>query len=324
MYSGGLKIAIAEPYVPPTGVVSIVNGRISPNGQYIATWMQNHDYTANTVVFNQQGELIYSGATTLGGLRDVYWLGNDKLLSFRRGDQAYFLIDPFRREYTYFEAPSYGQENSPTAFLSSIRPPFRLTYDGRYLYDRDKAIYDFVLDEPLSRDNFRWGVPAFNTQQIIGLEYADDPDRETREATVFIYDFDTDIITEVLTFTPGSYKFGYYSRWSPDQTQLAGYFLGEDFDFHHISLLQLDSGEILDTCLGIYFEIKEFEGTRFEDNYYRPDFAWSRDGRYLAVRAVVERQDREESFGVYIYDTHTTDIYEVHRGQADIVGWMSN
>jgi hypothetical protein len=42
------------------------------------------------------------------------------------------------------------------------------------------------------------------------------------------------------------------------------------------------------------------------------------------MQGVLEGEDMEESFGVYIYDTQTDDIYLVHHGRADIIGWMAS
>jgi hypothetical protein len=281
----------------------------------------NHE----TIVFDNQGELIYSGATTQINIGNVYWLGNEQVLTFARTRPAYFRIDPFRHEYIYLEVPSYGRVDPNVAFLRSLNSLYFLTYDGRYLYDLYKPIYDLVLDEPVTRENFRWGVAASNTHQLISIE-RDETDDEG-EISVYIYDFDADTLTFVATFIPPrQYQFDFESSWSPDQSLLASIhrFPSEQVAFRRVELLHVNTGEFNSTCLGLYFELRELNGTPYAGNKVAPDFAWSRDSRYLAMQGVLEGADMEESLGVYIYDTQTDDIYLVHHGRADIIGWMAS
>jgi hypothetical protein len=322
------EVSYRPPFLPRGNEVSMVNGRISPNGQFVATWMWFSGDNHETIVFNNQGELIYSGATTQVNIGNVYWLGNEQVLTFARTRPAYFRIDPFRHEYIYLEAPSYGRVDPNVAFLRSLNSLYFLTYDGRYLYDLYKPIYDLVLDEPVTRENFRWGVAASNSHQLISIE-RDETDDEG-EDSVYVYDFDMDTITQILTLMPGRYTISVNSSWSPDQALVASThtytYDVEPFDFHRVELLQLNTSEIVSTCLGLYFELLELDGKTFASrtNITRPDFAWSRDSRYLAMQGVLEGEDMEESFGVYIYDTQTDDIYLVHHGRADIIGWMAS
>jgi hypothetical protein len=55
-----------------------------------------------------------------------------------------------------------------------------------------------------------------------------------------------------------------------------------------------------------------------------PDFAWSRDSRYLALYGALEGETDRETGSVYIYDTLENQIYEVYEGFSDIVGWMAS
>jgi hypothetical protein len=305
----------------------MVNGRISPNGQFVATWMWFSGNNHETIVFDNQGTLIYSGTTTQNNTRDVFWLGNEQVLSFfrDRNQASYYLTDPFGLEYTYITP----EDSTSASFLTSLyRLPIHLTYDGRYLYNVEHVVYDFVLDEPVTRENFRWGVAASNTHQLINIERGETDDEG--EDSVYVYDFDMDTITQILTLMPGRNTISVNSSWSPDQALVASThtytYVVEPFDFHRVVLLQLNTSDIVSTCLGLYFELLELDGKTFasSSNIKRPDFAWSRDSRYLAIQGVLEGEDMEESLGVYIYDTQTDDIYLVHHGRADIIGWMAS
>jgi hypothetical protein len=318
------EVSYRPPFLPRGNEVSMVNGRISPNGQFVATWMWFSGNNHETIVFDNQGTLIYSGTTTQNNTRDVFWLGNEQVLSFvrDRNQASYYLTDPFGLEYTYITP----EDSTSASFLTSLyRLPIHLTYDGRYLYNVEHVVYDFVLDEPVTRENFRWGVAASNTHQLISIE-RDETDDEG-EISVYIYDFDADTLTFVATFIPPrQYQFDFESSWSPDQSLLASIhrFPSEQVAFRRVELLHVNTGEFNSTCLGLYFELRELNGTPYAGNKVAPDFAWSRDSRYLAMQGVLEGADMEESLGVYIYDTQTDDIYLVHHGRADIIGWMAS
>jgi hypothetical protein len=145
---------------------------------------------------------------------------------------------------------------------------------------------------------------------------------------VNIYDFDRDSLSQTITFKPETFiGSGLPNSWSPNEILWAFVLSYSDEDltsFRRIELLQLETGEIQRTCFGLYYTIKGAGDSKYVNYDYPTDFAWSRDSRYMALTGVLEGEDMNETYGVYIYDTQTSEIYEVYRGRADIVGWMAN
>lgn len=303
---------------------------ISPNGLYVADYyVQDLSSESNTVaVYNSSGEQIYNGAPSLARVRNTHWLGNDRLLSFvatvrnRRNtfdgvrstyEFGYFIINPFTREYSFTIPPRSYAFDEELPFYRTGDPfvieGYSLTYDGRYLFT-DIPLYDFVEDELLVRANFERGHPSSTSHRLMRYESSG----ETGQIDVYIYDLDTDASSSLITFYPNAPVI--FEAWSPDETQFVyslNYPNEDTSSFRKIELVNLQTGEIHSTCLGVYGE-----------EVYSSAVAWSRDSRYLAVQTALEAQDPEESFGLYIYDTQTDDIFEVYRGRADIIGWMAH
>jgi hypothetical protein len=306
--------------------------QLSPNGFYIAgEYIRDGDPNIHPVaILNHSEELIYLGAQSKANILKIQWLGNERLLSFVQipsGSEAavaYFVIDPFNREYTYFQPsrtpPFYYELPDRIVPIGG----YEFTYDGRYLFSGRQPMYDFELDQPLLLENLPEGVPALNSHRLIGVDY--EAYRNEGFYPVYIYDFDTDDIIQPISFQPSSEISGNYS-WSPNEALFAYtlYYSNEDLDsFRRLELLDLDSGDIRPTCFGLKPIIGGEGELQFVRGFSSPDFAWSRDSRYLAMQGVLEGQDMEESLGVYIYDTQTDDIYLVHHGRADIIGWMAS
>lgn len=327
---------------PHFSIKEVLGGdtQISPNGEFLAATNSADGQTTLTEVFNYTGELIYSGAPSDASIVDVRWLKNEKIMSFfvkrvardplsvvggSEFNFGYFLIDPFSQQYTFIlpppEPPFYTEPPSKP-FIEGL---YEFTYDGRYLYN-DKPIFDFEVNQPLTLQNFRWGIPAIKSHRLISVDYA--TYRSEGKYPVYTYDFDNDTLVQVTTFKSQAEIYGNYENsWSPDET-LWGYALAypnEDItSFRRVELLQLETGEIRQTCLGLFYKIEGSGNLQYTNGGYSPQFAWSRDGHYLALTGVLEGEDMNETFGIYLFDTQTSDIYEVYRGRANIVGWMAN
>lgn len=313
---------------------------ISPNGMYfLSVYSPNPEVNIREViVFDQTGQVIYSGASGQGAYH-AHWLGNDQIVSLvntRTGRdprlRSYFqttvyMIDPFARTYTSF-VPDYG-----SFFYAGDDPimGFELTYDGRYLLYSSGA-YDFIEHQVRELENYEPGIPSPSSYNFLVFDYTTRnylPETKLDSPQpVQIYDLDTDSLRQVssLDIDRPIYWGAMVNSWSPDET-LWVYTLdfGNEVVSRPVMLHNLESGETSSTCLELGFQTRrsEVDNVLYTDGIF-VDFAWSRDSRYLALQGVVEGQEMEESFGVYIYDTETGDIYEVYRGRADIVGWMAN
>lgn len=348
----------------PTGVRSALDAfnpqfsnvtgwEISPNGMYLAG-TRSPDPESNVrevVVFDRSGQLVYTGASAPGGGR-TFWLGNDQLVRFVYTPTSrdprlrtyfrltYFIIDPFAATYTSFH-PAYGRNNDPFFYFGNDPiMDFILTYDGRYILVPMRGAFDFVEQERIELSNFVRNIPSTTSYRFLVVDYSQynylDPIEEQTHP-VAVYDFDTDAASQISTMTVERPVNIHNNSWSPNE-QMWAYDLNyrSEITFRQIYIHLLNSGESVSTCLGRYYETRllpRFDANRtpipdsgdpYASDIVPPDFAWSRDSRYLAVQGVLEGQDMDESLGVYVYDTQTGDIYEVYRGRADIVGWMAN
>ncbi len=321
---------------------------ISPNGEYVA--VRASDDTSNWVeVYGQTGALIYSGAPARGNILSLQWLGNEKLIELiltsvhrdlacntciGKGTVAYFVIDPFARTYTYVvpkdEAPFYQGD------FSVLDSNYNFTYDGRYLFN-SVVLFDFETNQPLfvkggyfSSDtqqlgfqNFQFGIPAASSYHLLILN--GEKFTNTGEYSVSIYDFDSDTVTQLKALSPKA-EMSHVS-WSPDEKKIAYqlFYSSEDLtSSRQVELAQLETSDIHSTCFSLPYEIKGSAPYQNAQQSVPPDFAWSRDSRYLALQGIIEGQSTEDSLGIYIYDTQTGDIYEVYHGRSDIIGWMAN
>jgi hypothetical protein len=276
----------------------------------------------NVLVFDQKGHIIYDGAP-IQGFRQAYWLGDDHIVSLGYSltgrdprlrsyfETTVFIIDPFARTYTSF-VPKHD-----SLFYVGDDPNmlYQITYDGRYLVVGDA--FDFETQQVVKRKNYKQlGIPSSTSHNFLMFDYSTQlhnfpTDRIPGPHPVQVYNLDTDTLTQVSSLdidrpiATGTLA----NSWSPDETQWA-YMLdvGNEKVSHPVTLLNLISGKTTSTCLELG----------------AVDLAWSRDSRYLALQGVLEGQDMEKSFGVYIYDTQTSEIYEVYQGHANIIGWMAN
>lgn len=323
---------------------------LSPNGEYLA--LTASDGTFNWVeVRSRNNSLIYSGAPARGNILRLHWLGDEQLIALvlksvhrdlacnlcvGTGTVAYFVIDPFAKTYTYVEprhtVPFYDGR------WSVFESNYDFTYDGHYLFNT-RVLFDFAANQPLviqggyySTDtqqvafqNFQPGIPAANAYRT--LHFDSDQSGDTPEVAFSIYDFDTDTVTPLTTLSPGA-DIGSVS-WSPDETRIAyqlSYAREDVTSSRRIELARLDTGAIHSTCFSRPYEVKDYVVNGEVIGSYAvqtvsSDFEWSRDSRYLALRASIDGS--ADSAGIYVYDTQTDDVYQVQLGTADIIGWMA-
>jgi|GEM_PF-1980055 len=316
---------------------------ISPDGSHIAQ-VVSEDSVHSTAVYNSNLRLIYSGASSaLGNYTVEHWLGNEQILTFVLKPEGsdnpdtfsiestyaigYYIVSPFDNSYVYNEPlPSYSERN--TVRFGSL-PRYQFTYDGRYMIALPLVMYDFFDQRIIERENWQGGLASSTSYNFLyidqnSFEYSStDPVLSPHQVNVYNIETDTpEIIARLDIDRPIDFQ-----GWSPDENYLA-YVLdyGSEIVARPIEILDLDSNEQIGTCFSAYSEIKTRTGAneRYVDFVYPPRFAWSRDSRYLALQGVLEGEDPDESLGVYIYDTQTSDIYEVYRGRADIIGWMAH
>ena len=321
-------------------IADVYFGRISPNGLYFVA-----PYRGEVVVFDRSGQLIYRGASS-GGSGTINWLGNDRILrlnyTFTGRDSrlrsyfrlSYYIIDPFARSYIVYQPP-YDEYERPF-FYAGDRPlelyhlGNTLTYDGRYMLTIGRGAFDFHTQQVIDLENAQIGVPSMTSHRFLVVDYNSFDHIEPTEEQVHpiqIYDIDTDTLQQIATVTTERLMDVYENSWSPDEERWAyGLNFGDEIVFRPISIFDLSTGESTLTCLGRYYHTDSvvINGTYYGRGAQSPDFAWSRDSRYLALQGVLEGEDPDESLGVYIYDTQTSDIYEVYRGRADIIGWMAH
>ncbi len=318
---------------------------ISPDGLHIAG-SYIPDFTSNVsevVVFNRSGQVVYQGASSAGA-GDIHWLKNDEIvkLAYIRSPRdsslksyfqtTIFIIDPFKQTFTTY-TPDYD-----SFFYDNDNPimAFQRTYDGRYMLSAQGTAYDFVEAQIVELENYRYGVPSLSSHKFLVFDYSSlnnlPQTRISGPHPVLLYNLESDSLREVSSLATDRPVniYAFDNSWSPDEN-LWAYIQDYEHEivFRPIEILQLSSGEKQSTCFGQFYttDISAFSKETFATGVRLPDFAWSRDSRYLAMQAVIKGQDMEdmeESFGVYIYDTQTAEIYEVYRGQAGIVGWMSN
>ncbi|MDX2163623.1 MAG: hypothetical protein SF162_20070 [bacterium] len=305
---------------------------VSPNGLYIADYyaLDTSSEGSTIAVYDSSGEQIYNGAPSLARVRNTHWLGNDRLLSLvatvtsRRNtfngirytyEFGYFTINPFTREYTFTVPPRPSPFDPELPFYRAGDPfvltGYSLTFDGRYLFN-DMPLYDFIEEELLVRPNFERGYPSSTSHRLIRVDSRSMDSAE--QIDVHVYDFDTDESIRLITFYPDTRIS--FEAWSPDEAQLVYSLNYPDEDitsFRNIELVSLQTGDVQSTCLGNY-----------NVNTHSSAVFWSRDSQFLAVQAGLEGQDSNESFGLYLYDTQTGDIYQVYQGRADIIGWMAS
>lgn len=318
----GNLMSLSQPLA--SGMVNLDRAALSPNGVFFAV-----PSSGGVAVYNSAGERIYWGTVSRASIYQLYWLGNEKvyapyqLLVYRDPvaimgsfyDRGHYLIDPFSLSYITVPAPNRNVSDQYMDYNYFLQTGYLSTADGRYLYNSRGVAFDSETQQRLTLDNFHDGTPTANSHRLVWLEQV----ATTDTYGVHFYDFDTDTQTQVATFVPETEPYLEKKSWSPDENLLAyglGYREGEQL--RRIEILRVDSNEIISTCLGLFY------GDPYSDSLRSPDFAWSLDSRYLVLSGVLEGEDMDESYGVYLYDTETNDIYQVYSGRADIIGWMTD
>jgi len=331
--------SILDSFMPQT--YKVTHGVISPDDTHLLSRF-SPDLNKNNseiIVFARSGEVEYRGASALGSTSES-WLQNNMILRFNwistSRDSAlrsyftfsYYIVDFVEQTYEVF-TPS-----EESVFYIGDNPimDYSMTFDGRYMFTIDRPIFDFVEQKPLELDNFRYGVPSSTSHSLLVINYTSQNTLQPSEETIHpisVYDFDTDEVKQLANIEltqPVNFQL-LENSWSPDESKWA-YVLDwfDEIMFRHVEIFDLTSEETTLTCLGQFYttDISAFSQEEYATGIRQTDFAWSRDGRYLALMAVVEGQDMEESFGLYLYDTQTEDIYLVHQGDADIIGWMAH
>lgn len=314
----------------------LFNGKVSPNGLHLAN--RGVENNVNVVrILQSSGEVLYVGAPSEANIRSLHWLNDERIIAFtlfregRGGGNTefgfgYFIVEPFNQEYTYYEPSRDSAFYTQIPDKAFVEGTYRLTYDGHYLFNSNRAIYNFEKEEALNLNNYRWGIPSIASHRLISVDH--DVYRVDGYYPVYIYDFDSDKISQLLNFMPDTEIVdSYENSWSPDETYwfyTLEYSNSNVDSFRRIEYLDLKNGDIQQTCLGLLTYMSGEGELRYVSGLSAPDFAWSRNGRYLALMGAVEGKDINESFGLYLYDTETNNIYLVHQGDADIIGWMAD
>lgn len=292
---------------------------ISPNGEYILS-----TFPGGTIVFDRRGQVIYRGAAFTGPLPNggLNWLGNDQVWQINlvpRGrtstlrtsfDTSYFIIDPFARSYEIFRpvSGSFFKDTYGEAFQR-----YTSVFDGRYVINH-RGVFDMVMQEWIMDYENLIGVyndavsssTSYRFLSVQGLPIAVPQRYEAAPYPILIYDLTSDVLIEVATIMLEGHVRPRDHSWSPDE-RLWVYV--EDFgdEISPIKIFNLASGQSTTTCF-------ERSGGG----------VWSRDSRYLAVRAILRGQAHDTPPSLYIYDTQTEAIYWVQDGVSSVVGWVAN
>lgn len=315
---------------------NIYQTRISPDGLWIAS-LQVKDEKILLVTRSSKGEIIFSMYPENQYMRDVMWLNNEEFLTLvgnpDRKTYAEAIINPFSGEvkYVYPTLPRDNDLRSKPLFDGPIAEGgYWFSPDGRYLSgDHLPGIYDFAKQEFLDRNGFR-GAEFLSDYPTDRLIKVDRPYwRQAGIVTISIYDISESRLWPVASFGRKREEFIEPDRgsWSPDDELLAlvRSFYGLEI-LSEIELLHLPTQHLIETCLINYQVMKELSNTdeKYLDNILSPQFAWSRDGRYLALYGLLKTEfGQRETGSVYLYDTVDGQVYEVYRGWAGIVGWAA-
>lgn len=332
-------LSLLDSFIPQT--YSIINGSISPDGLQMVSRF-TPDLSVNNseiIVFARNGQVVYRGAPVIDAV-STHWLQNDKLLRLNWTrtardsslnsyfDFSYLIVNFSNQIYQVFR-PSYD-----SVFYVGDNPitDYHMTFDGRYMFTDHRPIFDFAEQKPLELNNFQSGIPSSTSHRLLIVDYTSQNHLEPLEELahpISMYDFESDETTQIATINlsqPVNFQV-LDNGWSPNESKWA-YVLDwfDEIRFRRIEIFHLESEKKTLTCLGQFYttDISAFSQEEYATGISHTDFAWSRDGRYLALMGVIKGEEMEESFGLYLYDTETADIYWVHQGDADIIGWMAN
>jgi hypothetical protein len=136
---------------------------------------------------------------------------------------------------------------------------------------------------------------------------------ETDRSIIYRYSLQTDAseaiyISRISDETQNTTWQGIYTLASPSPDDRLSFEEVTSNNRSNVLIVDVATGQVTNTCV----------------HRSTNQASWSRDGRYLAAYGVLEGETDRETGSVYIYDTLENQIYEVYRGQADIIGWMAN
>jgi len=313
-------------------ISTIYTTRISPDGRWITSLELNRDRKIEVVTRDTTGNTIFSTQVDNERISDFTWLGNQEFLTIaaypRFTFYVYSIINPFTGEVRFvypiaknLDIPDFGSDSTPLFPEEMVRGGYSFSPDGRYLIGRSAGtLFDIQQGEPLELQNFR-GVSVWSgtSDHVLSIETPQLPSPELEnggDIPVYFYDISEDQVERIgqLPYQPNELTYLLPNSWSPDEklAALSRSLYDTPYSFR-VEILDLSSNATMTTC---------FIGA--EDNDPGFDFAWSRDSRYLALYGKLQGDEERETGSIYIYDIVENQIYEVYRGQADIVGWAEN
>jgi hypothetical protein len=312
-------------------VNTIFTTRISPDGLWVTSLELDEERQIQVVTRDvRRGAEIFSTHPEDQRITDFAWLSNTEYLTIvgypRFQFYAYSIINPFTGDIRFvhpvdpYLTQQFGTNSDPLFPGEMPGLAHNISPDGHYLITAgtNNRIFEFASREFLVLENLRDGIWSYTSDRMISIDIVGNGMlgfEETGELSVYIYDVSEDAVENVASVlrSPGEFIYITPYSWSPNEESVAltHNFYSEPYSYS-ADILNLTTNEVLDLCI---------VGTgEWQHNF---DFFWSRDSRYLALYGQLVGEERETG-SVYIYDTQTGDIYEVYRGSADIVGWMSN
>jgi hypothetical protein len=309
----------------------VSEAHLSPNGLWLTAIIVDDNNERTMITYDHFGVPIffYQSGEDYSNIRTLQWLGNSEYLTIKLGPnnemRAHSIVNPFT-EAIQFVFPEIPAWLNPTVETDPLFPEeqsifgyrFTISPSGRYaLIDQrvDSIIYDLDTKAVLSVQNLEgiiWSPWSPSSDKALSVDIMD-----TDNSTIvqlYLYNIENDETDSLLELDlPISESVGFIgtSGWSFNERYLALVKWSGDPQQSIVNVLEISNGTLSPTCL------RYISGSV-------PDFAWSRDSRYLALYGALEGETDRETGSVYIYDTLENQIYEVYEGFSDIVGWMAS
>jgi hypothetical protein len=312
--------SISEGFVP--------EAHLSPNGMWLTAIVVNDNNERTMITYDHFGVPIffYQPGEDYSNVRTLQWLGNSEYLTIKLGPnnemRAHSIVNP-STEAVQLVFPEIPAWLNPTVETDPLFPEeqsifgyrFTISPSGRYaLIDQrvDSIIYDLDTKAVLSVQNLEdivWSPWSPSSDKALSIDITDTDNSTIVQLYVYgIENHESDILIELDLPISESVGFIGTSGWSFDERYMALIKWSDDPQQRIVNILEISTGTLSPTCL------RYISGLA-------PDFAWSRDSRYLALYGALAGETDRETGSVYIYDTLENHIYEVYEGFADIVGW---